>query len=125
MLGLFFLDEISGVHAQIDSLMGHGKLLYAPILLVLVLCVWRLTAATAHLVSVRAGAALLAASYVIHVLEPHEIARALGWRAGGLAFQVVVSFKEGMELAGLLLVLLALSACAFAPAGTGSRGRPE
>jgi hypothetical protein len=113
LFAVLFLDEVSGLHVQVDAL-RHGKILYAPALLVLVLCVWRLTFASARLASALVAGALLLASYAIHVLEPHSIVRALGWGTGGWAVEVLVALKEGMELAGLLLVLLALCAAAFA-----------
>jgi hypothetical protein len=125
ILALFFIDEVSGLHAQIDAL-SHGKLLYAPILLVLVLCVWRLMIGSTHLACLRAAAALLLGSYLIHVLGPHSIARELGWSPDGWAYQVAVVLKEGMELAGLLLALLALWGTAFAEKGKrGRRSRLE
>ncbi len=107
VLALLFADEVSGLHAQIDA-HRYGKLLYAPILVILVSCVWRLTRPTAYFAVAQASAALLLVSYVIHVLDPHKIARALGWRVGGWAFQSVVALKEGTELAGVLLALSAL-----------------
>jgi hypothetical protein len=119
ILALLFLDEISGLHARVDTL-DHGKLLYAPLLALLAAAAWRVTRRTAQLSNLRAGAALLLASYAIHVLEPHSIARALGWSANGWAFQSVVATKEGTELAGLLLALLAL-ACAAASDGVQPR----
>ncbi len=82
ILTLLFADELSGLHAHIDAFI-HGKLLYVPILLALVYCVWRLTMGMARLASVQAGAALLLASYLIHVLEPHNIAHAFGWSRDG------------------------------------------
>ncbi len=107
VLILFFADEVSGLHAEIGAL-REGKLLYAPILMMLVYCVWQLTRGSAYFAVVQASAALLLVSYVIHVLDPHRIARALSWRVGGWAFQIVVALKEGMELAGVLLALSAL-----------------
>ncbi len=114
MLALFFADEISELHTEIGSL-SYGKLLYAPILAVLAYCVWSLTRRGAYFAVVRAAAALLVSAYVIHVLDPHNIARTLGWTVGGWAFQVVVAVKEGTELAGVLLALLALSGAASSP----------
>jgi hypothetical protein len=113
VLGLFFIDEVSGLHARIDAL-NHGKLLYGPVLVVLAVSVWRLTIHTPQALSVRACAVLLAVSYLIHVLEPHNIAHSLGWSTDGWNFQVVVAIKEGTELAGVLLALSALAGAAFA-----------
>jgi hypothetical protein len=119
---LFFVGVASGVHSEIDAV-SHGRLLYAPVLAVLVYCVWRLTRGGPYFAVVSAGAALLLASYVVHVLEPHNIARALGWRVGGWGFQVVVVVKEGAELAGVLLALLALWSTATAPQVHARGGR--
>jgi hypothetical protein len=126
ILALFFLDEASGLHAAIGT-PRFGKLLYAPILAVLVYCVWRLTRRGEHFAVVQASAALLLSSYVIHVLDPHNIARALGWTVEGWAFQVVVAIKEGTELAGVLLALLALCGTAVVGFRTTamSSGRPR
>ncbi len=111
---VFLVGAAPRVHAEIDRL-SHGRLLYAPLLAIVVYCVWRLTRGSDYFAVVRAGAGLLLASYVIHVLEPHNIAEALGWTVGGWGFQVVVVLKEGLELAGILLALLALWGTATAP----------
>jgi hypothetical protein len=115
ILALFCIGEISEVHAKIDAL---SRLLYVPVLAIMVYCVWRLTRGGAYYTVIGAGAALLVTSYAIHVLEPRNIAEAFGWSAGGWAFQVVVAIKEGTELAGVLLALLALWGKAAAPAET-------
>jgi len=120
VLALFVLDEASGLHSRIGDL-HNGKLLYAPILVVLAYCIWRLTRDGRHVGQVRAAAALLVCAYAIHVLDPHRIARTLGWPHESWAFQVVVALKEGTELAGVLLALLALTAAAAAAA---AHGRP-
>jgi len=113
VLVLFTVDEASSLHAEIGG-SRYGKLLYAPVLAVLVYGVWRLTRRGPYRTVLRAGAAVLAAAYTIHVLDPHHIARALGWRDGGWAFQCVVALKEGTELAGVLLILGVLCATAAA-----------
>ncbi len=118
LLGL--VNAISGVHAEIDAL-NHGRLLYAPLLAVMVCCVWWLTWRGPYFGALRAGAALLLSSYVIHVLEPHAIAETLGWPVGGWGFQVVVVIKEGTELAGVLLALLGLFGAAVAAGGSEPR----
>lgn len=115
LIPVFLVGAAPRVHAEIDAL-SHGRLLYAPLLAIVVYCVWRLTRGSAYFTLVRAGAALLLASYVIHVLEPHNIADTLGWTVGGWGFQVVVVLKEGLELAGVLLALLGLWGTATAPA---------
>jgi hypothetical protein len=122
LLIAFFADELTGLHTQIGT-PRFGKLLYAPVLAVLVYCVWRLMRGGPYLAVARASAALLLASYVVHVLDPHNIARGLGWRVGGWAFQVVVVLKEGMELAGVLLAVLALWGSAEGPSAPQVRAR--
>ena len=129
ILALFFADEVSGLHAHIDALssadaVGYGKLLYAPILIGLVVCLARLQIGAAHARTLWAGAALLLASYAIHVLNPHDIARHLGWSADSWPFEITVALKEGFELAGMLVMLAALAGAAFARgAGIERRGR--
>lgn len=112
ILTLLFIDEVSGLHTRIDAL-SHGKLLYAPLLVVLVLCVWRLTATTEYLACIRAAAVLLLSSYLLHILGPHNIARELGSSEYGWTYQVTVTLKEGFELAGVLLALVAVAGAAF------------
>ncbi|HXB66327.1 MAG TPA: hypothetical protein VNV42_15775 [Solirubrobacteraceae bacterium] len=113
LLALLFVAEVTELHTAIGSL-NHGKLLYAPLLVALVFCVWRLTRDGAHRAALLAAAALLVVSYTIHVLDPHHIARTLGWQDGGWAFQCVVALKEGTELAGVLVALTALAGTAVA-----------
>ena len=115
LLALLFADEVSGLHSHIDAL-NHGKLLYAPLLVILGLCVWQLTNDGSRRSGARIGAGLLLmSSYAIHVIEPHNIVHALGWGVGGWQYQVVVTLKEGTELAGVLLALLALCSSALPP----------
>jgi hypothetical protein len=104
ILGLLFLDEVSSEHARIDQL-SFGKALYAPILLVLVICVWRLVADTDQRVVVAAGLASLFVSFGMHVVGM-RVLHPLGHFSW--PFQVGVAIKEGTELAGLLLVVPAL-----------------
>ncbi len=104
---LFLLGVSPGVHAAIDSL-NHGRLLFAPLLAVVVYCLWRVTRDGEYFSLIRAGAVLLLASYAIHLLEPRGIAGFFGWPVGGWIFQITVVIKEGVELAGVLLGLLAL-----------------
>jgi hypothetical protein len=64
ILTLFLIDELSPLHAQIgDFSFGVGKLLYAPILLGLVLCVWMLAARTTECYVVAAGLVTLSTSF--------------------------------------------------------------
>jgi hypothetical protein len=106
ILALLFLDEVSPLHARIDQL-SYGKLLYAPVLIVLVGCVWRLSTDTDEAVVVRAALATLAVSYAIHILGPHAD-NALGWHRYSWPYQLKVGLKEGTELAGLVVAVWAL-----------------
>jgi hypothetical protein len=106
ILGFLSIDEISSLHAQIDQ-MSWGKVLYAPILLALCVCVWRLSDGGERSVVVRAGLATLLVSFGIHVFGPHVV-HALGWGTDSWAYQAKVALKQGTELAGWLLVLWGL-----------------
>jgi hypothetical protein len=109
ILGLLFLDEATSEHARIDQL-SFGKALYAPILLVLVICVWRLVAGTDQRVVVGAGLASLFVSFGMHLVGM-RVLHPLGHFSW--PFQAGVGIKEGTELAGLLLVVPALGLVAI------------
>ena len=106
MLGLLAIDEVSSLHAHIDQ-MTWGKALYAPILVVLGVCVLRLANGADQRVVLVAGLAALVVSFALHVFGLHVV-HALGWGTNSWAYQVKVGLKEGTELAGALLVLVAL-----------------
>ena len=97
------IDEISPLHTQVDQ-MSWGKAFYAPILVALGICLWRLSAGSPERLVVRIGAVTLAVSFGIHVFGPHVLS-ALGLGASTWAYQTKVALKEGTELAGWLLVL--------------------
>jgi hypothetical protein len=101
ILTLLFLIEVSPVHAEI----GHvSKLLYAPILCVLVVCVWRLADHTAQSGTVVVGLAALLISFAMHVVGL-TLLRPLGYLSW--PYQFGVGVKEGGALAGWLLVTYA------------------
>jgi hypothetical protein len=104
ILGVFFLDEVSPLHAAIGSI-PFGKLLYSPILLALVACLWRLARQTDEWVLVGVGLTTLLISFGMHVVGLHFLLR-LGYYSG--TYQSGVGIKEGTELAGLLLVIVGL-----------------
>lgn len=108
ILALFFLDEVSALHGQIGNL---DKLLYAPILAALVVCVWRLTKETPERGLVRAGLPVLLFAFAMHVAGL-RVLRPIGYTT--YVYQTGVGFKEGAELAGLILLVSALwrRACA-------------
>jgi len=100
------ISELSSLQSRIDE-MSWGKLVYAPILLVLCLCLWRLSDRKGQRLVVRAGIATLLVSFGIHVFGPH-IVHALGWGTDSWAYQIKVGLKQGTELAGWLLVVWGL-----------------
>jgi hypothetical protein len=106
ILTFLSVDEISPLHTHVDQ-MSWGKALYAPILVALCACLWRLSAGRPQRVLVRAGIVTLVISFAIHVFGPHVLT-ALGLGASSWAYQVKVALKEGTELAGWLLVLAGL-----------------
>ncbi len=106
ILAFIAVDELSSLHTQVDQ-MAWGKALYAPILLVLGISLWRLAARRPRGWVLRVGVAVLFVSFGIHVFGPH-IVHALGYGTDSWPYQVKVAFKQGTELAGWLLVLMAL-----------------
>jgi hypothetical protein len=112
ILALFVLDEVSAFHGQFGNL---EKLLYAPILAALVVCVWRLTAGTKERAPVMWSLVTLVFAFAMHVAGLHLL-RPIGYTT--YVYQVGVGFKEGTELAGLILLVAALWRRAHArPAG--------
>jgi len=101
-----FVVEVSSVHVEVDRL-SYGKLIYLPLLIALVWGVSRLAAGRAPAALVRAGVLTLIISYAIHVFGVH-IVEALGWGIQSLAYQLKVGVKQGTELAGWLMLVLAL-----------------
>jgi hypothetical protein len=102
ILALFVLDEVSAFHGQFGNL---EKLLYAPILAALVVCVWRLTAETEERAPVVWSLVTLVFAFAMHVAGLHLL-RPIGYPT--YVYQVGVGFKEGTELAGLILLVAAL-----------------
>ena len=102
ILALLFLDELSALHGQLSNL---DKLLYAPILAALVVCIWRLTAATPERTLVVCALTTLLLAFAMHVAGLHLL-RPIGYT--NYVYQAGVGFKEGTELAGLILLVAAL-----------------
>jgi len=111
ILALLSISELSSLHAKIDQ-MSWGKLVYAPILLALVSCLWRLSAGTRFRLLVRAGLGTLVLSFAIHVLGPHVV-HVLGYGYDSWAYQIKVGLKQATELAGWLLVVLGAAGLIF------------
>jgi hypothetical protein len=104
ILGVFFADEVSPLHAEIGAHTG-GKLLYTPLLLGLMMGVWLLAADSEQRGVVLAGLATLIVSFGMHVFGLHVL-RQLGYL--NWFYQAGVGVKEGTELAGLFLLAHAL-----------------
>jgi hypothetical protein len=105
-LTLLFVVEVSPAHVDVDRL-SYGKLVYLPLLACLVVCVWRLVDDSDGVSVIWVALAALVSSYALHVLAP-TVVRVLGWGTDSLAYQVKVGLKEGTELSGWLLLVLAL-----------------
>lgn len=104
---LLFVAEVSSVHVIVDR-HSFGKLIYLPLLAVLVLCLWLLTLGSEQAPLVWAAILVLMVAYVVHVLGA-SVVEALGWGSGSWVYQVKVGIKEGAELAGWLLLVVALT----------------
>ena len=102
ILGLLFLDEVSALHGQLANL---EKLAYAPFLIVLVVCAWRVTARTTERGLVRAGLTILLFAFAMHAVGLHTL-RPIGYTS--YVYQIGVAAKEGAELTGLILLVSAL-----------------
>jgi len=102
ILALFVLDEASAFHGQFGNL---EKLLYAPILAALVVCVWRLTDGSEERPLVRWCLVTLVFAFTMHVAGLHLL-RPVGYMT--YLYQAGVGVKEGTELAGLILLVTAL-----------------
>ena len=111
ILGLFFLDEATPLHSVIDS-SKFGKLVYVPILLGLVACLWLLAADSDQRTPVMAGITILVLSFAMHLVGVPTL-RSLGYFNG--IYQASVGLKEGLETAGLVLVVPSLWRLAGAP----------
>ena len=103
---LLCVVEISSVHVIVDR-HSFGKLIYLPLLAALVLCLWLLTSGSEQAQLVWAAILVLMVAYVVHVFGA-RVVEALGWGSGSWVYQVKVGIKEGAELAGWLLLVVAL-----------------
>ncbi len=103
---LLFVVEVSSVHVIVDR-HNYGKLIYLPLLAALVLCLWRLTWGSAQAPLVAVAILVLMLAYVVHLFGA-RVVEALGWGGGSWEYQVKVGIKEGAELAGWLLLVVAL-----------------
>jgi hypothetical protein len=104
ILALFLFDEVSSQLTRFDRI-SYGKLLYAPLLLVLVISICRLAAGTDQVSLLLVGLLTLLVSYLTHVFV---LSLVIGWGYYSWAYQAVVGIKEGAALGGLVLLLSAL-----------------
>lgn len=111
ILAFLSISELTSLHAKIDN-MSWGKLVYAPILIVLSVCLWRLSRGSRFRLVIGCGLVTLVISFAIHVLGPHLV-HTLGYGYNSWAYQVKVGLKQATELAGWLLVAWGLSRLAF------------
>jgi hypothetical protein len=106
ILAFLSFSELTSLHGKIDD-MSWGKLVYAPILLVLCVCLWRLSEGSRFRLIIRGGLATLVASFAIHVAGPHLV-HALGYGYNSWPYQIKVGLKQATELAGWLLLVWGL-----------------
>lgn len=104
ILALFCADEVSPLHAEIGAV-SFDKLLYAPLLAALAICLWRLAVRGGEGSAVAGGLTTLAVAFGMHVAGLHLL-RPLGYT--NWIYQTGVGFKQGTELAGVLVVMAAL-----------------
>ncbi len=120
VLLVLFVAEASPAHVEVDRI-DYGKLIYLPLLIALAIAVGRLAVGRPSLALAAAGGLTLAVAYFIHVFGLH-IVELLGWGPQSLAYQLKVGVKQGTELAGWLLLVLALWRLArAAPSATPDR----
>jgi hypothetical protein len=119
ILILLCLVEASPAHVQVDRV-ANGKLVYSPLLVVLVVCVWRLLGRSDQAALMFSGLVALFVSYTIHIFGM-AVMHALGWASDSWGYQARAALKEGMELAGWLLLVLALWRLAAAPSSARNR----
>lgn len=116
ILGLFFLDEVSTLHGEIGDL---EKLLYTPVLAVLVVCVFRLTSGTRDRIVMSWALPILIFAFGMHVVGL-RLLRPIGYTT--YLYQAGVGLKEGTELAGVIMLVSAL--CLRARAERATRSAP-
>ncbi len=110
LFAVLLADSISRLHEHVP----HWPVVYAPIVAGLGAAVVVVAAGRPAARLVVAAVALLCLSLVIHVVGPSAV-RALGWSPYGFAFQVKVALKEGSELGGWVMLLIALARLAASP----------
>lgn len=113
----FFLDNVTRAHEHVAG----WPIFYAPLLAALSAVLLVLVAGTELEAVVVLGLVLLVVSLAIHVFGPHVV-RAAGWSEHGMAYQVKIGLKEGLELAGWLMVAPAIARRAWAERRAAGEG---
>lgn len=113
LFAFLLVDNVTRIHEHVP----HWPVVYLPILLAVSAALLVLSAGSDQQRLVVVGLGLLMSSLVIHVVGPSAI-DALGWSPLSWQYQVKVALKEGLELAGWVVmvpVLLRLATGATAP----------
>jgi hypothetical protein len=103
LAGLFavlFADNVTRAHETVP----HWPLVVLPALAGVAIGVVRLARGTTVFHVAVAGLGLLLASFAIHVLG-HALVHGAGWGADTWGYQIKVALKEGIELAGWVLLV--------------------
>jgi hypothetical protein len=100
LFAFLFVDGLTRLHEHV----AFWPAVYAPILLALSVCAYRVSRGTASAGAVTLALGLLAVSIAIHVLGPRAV-DLLGWDESSWGYQVKVGLKEGTELAGWVLLV--------------------
>jgi hypothetical protein len=120
LFGLLLLDHVTRLHNSIPA----WPVVYAPLLLALAGAIVAIAAGTELAPYVYAALGLLCASVAGHALGP-ALTDVLGWTSEAWAYQVKVALKEGLELAGWVLLVPALYALAVRRDGWAGVARAE
>jgi hypothetical protein len=121
LFGVLLVDNVTRLHEHVP----HWPLVYGPLLAGLCAALVLVAMRTRAAGLVYAGVALLCASLAIHVVGP-GVVRALGWGSASWGYQVKVALKEGLELAGWVLLVPALGGqtrCVARPPSRRRSGR--
>lgn len=103
IFGVLFLDNVSRLHTHL----GWWPVVLVPVLGVLAAALLGIADGEQARTMVALGLGMLLLSLAIHIGGP-PVERALGWGPDDTGTQVKIALKEGTELAGWLLVVLAL-----------------
>jgi hypothetical protein len=117
LFAFLLVDNVTRLHEHLSG----WPLLYAPLIGALSVTMLMIAAGTDLDAVVAIGLALLFVALAIHVFGP-ALVRAAGWSPHGLAYQVKVGLKEGLELAGWVVVVPAMVRLARAARAAASVG---